>query len=268
VQGNFIGTDVSGTHALGNTGEGVYLVDASFNLIGGPGRGNVISANGGSGVDMLAELAPDIGNKVEGNWIGTDRSGTLRLGNHWDGVSRQSVNPTDSVSASYGNEIGGADTLGPVPAGVGNTVAFNTLDAVSIKGQLMVSNPVRGKSIYGNGGLGINTQDPPGEWVQLLYGNSASDNVTFVVFNPTPCWAEVVVDFYASAPGDAPPGGVQGRRYLGSYVVQVPPEFVTGGPMVFTVPLAKRFAKGELLSATLTDYWVSTSGFSNSVAAV
>jgi hypothetical protein len=50
VQGNFIGTDVTGTKALSNvSGEGVHLEGgASNNTIGGtvPGTGNLISSKG------------------------------------------------------------------------------------------------------------------------------------------------------------------------------------------------------------------------------
>ena len=35
VQGNYIGTDVSGANALGNTGNGVFLNNATRNVIGG-----------------------------------------------------------------------------------------------------------------------------------------------------------------------------------------------------------------------------------------
>jgi titin len=54
VQGNFIGTDVTGKLPLGNLRSGVHLFGASDNLIGGAalGTGNLISANGASGVDI------------------------------------------------------------------------------------------------------------------------------------------------------------------------------------------------------------------------
>ena len=47
IQGNTIGTDMTGTLALGNTLEGIYLERAPSNTIGGAvsGAGNLISAN-------------------------------------------------------------------------------------------------------------------------------------------------------------------------------------------------------------------------------
>lgn len=51
VQGNFIGTDVSGNGNLGNSTHGVFI-NTSNNTIGGaaPAAGNVIAYNGGDGV--------------------------------------------------------------------------------------------------------------------------------------------------------------------------------------------------------------------------
>jgi hypothetical protein len=70
VQGNWVGTDASGTHALGNGAHGVWVLDSSSNLIGGmvPGAGNVIAANAGSGVLIASDAAAAaIHNQVEGN---------------------------------------------------------------------------------------------------------------------------------------------------------------------------------------------------------
>jgi titin len=54
VQGNFIGTDVTGLLPLRNLGNGVHLLGTSDNLIGGAttGTGNLISGNGGNGVEI------------------------------------------------------------------------------------------------------------------------------------------------------------------------------------------------------------------------
>ncbi|MGH7137659.1 MAG: hypothetical protein ACREHD_18080, partial [Pirellulales bacterium] len=47
IQGNLIGTDVTGTASLGNGGAGIYVVATRNAAIGGavPGAGNVISSN-------------------------------------------------------------------------------------------------------------------------------------------------------------------------------------------------------------------------------
>ena len=83
VQGNFIGTDLTTAVDLGNALDGVLITGgASGNLIGGatPGAGNVISGNGEVlGNDLRISGVGTLGNKVQGNFIGTDKSGTAAL---------------------------------------------------------------------------------------------------------------------------------------------------------------------------------------------
>ena len=77
IAGNFIGTDVLGTSAAGNGQDGIAATTSNFNTIGGitPEVRNVISGNGNSGIDMQ----PSNGNLIEGNFIGTDATGTVAL---------------------------------------------------------------------------------------------------------------------------------------------------------------------------------------------
>src|SRR5205085_5208468 len=64
IEGNFIGTDVSGVNRLGNGGDGVFVENNSItNMIGGPdpGAGNLIAFNRGSGVHIPDDPStPDI----------------------------------------------------------------------------------------------------------------------------------------------------------------------------------------------------------------
>lgn len=74
VQGNFIGTDVSGIVALANAREGVYIQESRNNLIGGTtsGAGNVISSNKLNGIFLFSPVANGTtGTLVQGNFIGT-----------------------------------------------------------------------------------------------------------------------------------------------------------------------------------------------------
>ncbi len=82
VVGNYIGTDVHGTAALGNAVDGVLINGGSTaNTIGGTatGSGNIISGNSDSGVYLSGGATS--GNVVVGNLIGTDVHGTAALGN-------------------------------------------------------------------------------------------------------------------------------------------------------------------------------------------
>ena len=95
IEGNYIGTNAAGTAALGNGYYGVSISDGASNTIGGTatGAGNVISGNGSAGVVLGSS-----GNLVQGNYIGTDATGTAALGNRAYGVD---------VTGGSGNTIGG-----------------------------------------------------------------------------------------------------------------------------------------------------------------
>ncbi len=96
VEGDFIGTDVTGSHKLGNARHGVVISSVtdsgspsgSYNTIGGSvsGAGNLISGNGDYGVVVFGPYGGATGNVLQGNLIGTDASGELNLGNTGDGI--------------------------------------------------------------------------------------------------------------------------------------------------------------------------------------
>jgi CSLREA domain-containing protein len=134
VQGNFIGTDVTGKVALGNSGPGVNVEGgASGNLIGGTGAntGNLISGNRDSGV-RIANAGTE-GNKVQGNLIGTDINGTGPLGNGYIGIQ-----VTDGAAD---NLIGGTED------GARNVISGNNFAGVAIAGNGTTGNTVQGNYI-------------------------------------------------------------------------------------------------------------------------
>jgi Ca2+-binding RTX toxin-like protein len=139
VLGNFIGTDVTGSLALGNGSAGVFLQNAPRNTIGGAtaGDGNVISGNMGDGV--FANLSSATLNVIEGNFIGTDATGNVALPNH--------VGVEINGGASSNFIGGGTMAGGVVPAGVGSVPGLGT----SFPGNLISGNTVNGIVISGAG---------------------------------------------------------------------------------------------------------------------
>jgi hypothetical protein len=80
VQGNLIGTDITGASNLGNEGRGVFIQDAAANLIGGTvaGAGNIIAYNRGEGVGIQGNVSVRnsiLGNSIYANKFGIDIAG-------------------------------------------------------------------------------------------------------------------------------------------------------------------------------------------------
>ncbi len=84
VEGNFFGTNLAGTVRLGNIFNGI-ISSSPNNRIGGtsPGARNLFS---GQGNPPIALIQGANGNVILGNLIGTDVTGSLRLGNTEDGI--------------------------------------------------------------------------------------------------------------------------------------------------------------------------------------
>lgn len=81
VQGNFIGTNATGTKAVWNGGSGISVNGGTRNLIGGTvaGARNIISGNKADGI--VINKAGATYNVIQGNYVGTDVTGTKRIGN-------------------------------------------------------------------------------------------------------------------------------------------------------------------------------------------
>jgi hypothetical protein len=131
IQGNDIGIDVTGTHALGNHQNGVLVVASSGNTIGGttPGARNVISGNALNGITGGNGIMGAGSNVIEGNYIGTDVTGTHDLGNE-SGIQMDA--PFDTLiggtAAGAGNLISGNQGTGiNLVFGQGNRIQGNTI---------------------------------------------------------------------------------------------------------------------------------------------
>ncbi len=167
VQGNYIGTDVTGTLPIGNSLVGVRLSrGATDNIVGGPGlAGNLISSNG---YGVLLDLAAN-GNYVVGNFIGTDISGTAPLGNV-DGVFIVGA-PNNYVG---GTLPGSSEVLGNLISGsIGNFAAGTFGAGVLIGGPGANGNLVQGNRI-GTNYNGTIAIPNAGDGVTI---NRASDNI-------------------------------------------------------------------------------------------
>ncbi len=140
IEGNFIGTDASGTAALANRQDGVYIKAPPGNTIGGtlPGARNVISGNTWSGVNIDFSSSMNL---VQGNFIGTKANGTQALGNSFDGITEKG---------------GGSNTIGGTAAGAGNVISGNNggMEIDSFNGMNLVQGNRIGTDVTGAAALG------------------------------------------------------------------------------------------------------------------
>jgi hypothetical protein len=188
VSGNYIGTDLSGTAALGNgavVGAGRWGIEisdeASHNRIGGTtgGERNLISGNGdlfcgppelarasGGGILVRNSAAS---NRVQGNYLGTDASGMLPIPNALVGVAidNTSENLIGGAAAGEGNLISGNSCGGPPPPRAGIWLAGSSNKVLG---------NVIGPDVTGTGVFTTNCNGWTGIWVPAA-GNLVAGNV-------------------------------------------------------------------------------------------
>ena len=258
VEGNYIGTDVTGTMGLGNGYSGVYITCQS-NTIGGTtqGAGNLISANGtansfegNAGITISGGTFGTTGNVIEGNLIGTDVTGKLNLGNVGDGVYI-----TDSASS---NTIGGS------AANASNVIAFNGRDGVNVDLN-SVMDLISQNSIFGNTNLGIdlenahanaggNNQEPApvlSSYTTLASGSTQTEWTLSAA--PTTTYT---IEFFASALGSAD-GVSEGQTFLTSKLETTNAAGDASFTLTTSLPAGETF-----VTATATDPNGNTSQFS------
>ncbi len=230
--GNLIGTDVTGEAALGNGGDGIDLAfDTNANTVGGftgdggaPLAANIIGANGGTGVN----IGISYNNDVQGNFIGTDRTMTVDLGNALAGVR--------ITGPSQNNNIG--QGIGEGFYGSGNAIAFNDGNGVELlppDGTAADAdfNAILSNAIWDNGGLGIdlngdgvtaNDTDPANDaddgpndlknFPDVVYGDSDGEQTTGAVTSFSSAPAEVIMYQLFVSDSCDPSGNGEGQRYL------------------------------------------------------
>jgi hypothetical protein len=252
VQGNFIGTDVTGTLPRGCSTGVLVSGNARFTQI----LNNVIAGSTNYGVDLESTSS---GTVVQANRIGTDVTGATGMGN-LGGVF---------ISSSNGNTIGGA------AVGQGNRIAYNRGVGVAVSSG--TQNAIRRNAIYANQLLGIdldvtgvnpndtgdgdiggnNLQNFP---VLSSAGVSAAGTTVAGSFNSTANSAFTVEFFLSTAcNGPAPADCGEGEILLGSVVVNTN----GSGDGGFNLVLPLRVPSGQVITATATDPDGNTSEFSH-----
>ena len=266
IQGNLIGTDATGTQPLGNGLDGVEIFGAA-NVIGGTDvmARNVISGNGRNGILMGTDNAPVHDNLIQGNFIGTDITGTNLLGNAGDGVL---------VSISTNNTIGGqVTTAGAPPA---NVIAGNSGNGVNLINFIQTSGlSVLGNSIFANAALGIDlnndgvTLNDPGDpdtgpnnlqnYPVLTSVSSSGGNTAIAGTLNSTANTTYRIEFFANNAVD-PTGYGEGQSFAGSTNVTTD----ANGNASFNISVPQ-IAGIQHVTATATDPNGNTSEFSGAI---
>ncbi|WP_420315725.1 BspA family leucine-rich repeat surface protein [Ekhidna sp.] len=223
IQGNYIGTDVTGMIAIPNTGPDVISLGTSgtSNILD-----NVISGNSGTALQLVATSDCII----QGNLIGVASDGSTSLGN-------------DIGIEAVGNVDG--HTIGGVGAGEGNTIANNTSIGISFGGTNVDTNSFIGNSIYCNGtgillnATGNNNIQPP-----------VINEVTAATIGGTGVTGEDI-HVYRDNSG-CTPTDPQGQEYLGT-------DTVVGGVWQLS---GLTIAASDIITATASNLTDGTSEFS------
>src|SRR5262249_27371261 len=143
ITANFIGTDVTGLLDYGNAQNGIRIGEKAYgNTIGGTlaGTGNLISANGQSGIFILGSNNP-----IANNFIGTDANGVANAATSFANRFGKSNNFTGIPAASPAAPVSGNTGCGVLLngfaqnnqiglPGAGNIFAQNISGGVGIQG--------------------------------------------------------------------------------------------------------------------------------------
>ncbi|MGZ5492905.1 MAG: right-handed parallel beta-helix repeat-containing protein [Thermoanaerobaculia bacterium] len=235
IDGCYVGSDSTGTRAVPN-GRGIYLenmngeVGAVFDnrIAARAAAGCVISGNAGDGISIVDGYV-----RIEGNLIGTDRTGLAPLANGGSGIR--------SAGTSFVQN---------------NAIAFNRGNGVVVLKPALV-NSLYPNRIYANaslgidiGGDGVTENGTPGvEMAPVIVSARATGNETRVTFRaPSPPPGVIystAVTFYASSFADATGRG-EGR------VVAWETNIFLDGPRNEIDGVIPRNFAGKFIAATAT----------------
>ena len=259
IQGNYIGTDVSGTSDLGNGGNGIRVSSGANCIVGGTTAEarNIISGNNSNGIELN-----NSGNQILGNFIGTQMDGTTALANGRHGVF---------VAKFFIGFSANNNTIGGKISGAGNRIQNNGGDGVFVASG--TGNAIVENSIFANVGLGIdlgtdgvtsNDSDDVDSGANnlqnfpvLTSATSSSGKATIQgTLNSKPSTAFTVA-IYSNSQCD-PSGFGEGEAPVSSSTVTTD----ASGDANFIITLSSSLPIGNSVVATATDPTGNTSEFS------
>jgi CSLREA domain-containing protein len=256
ISGNTVGLNAGRTVARGNSQHGVFLSNTfgSDVTVGAAGGMNVISANGGDGINGLVANS-----SIMNNRIGTDGTGTIDLGNAGAGIRGGAGQVTANLIS--GNGMQGVVLEGSSQALTNNIIRRNALEGVKVTSASTVST-ITANSIFSNGGIGIDlTPDgvTPNDATDPDLGANGLQNYPVITsalavggtsriegsLNSTPNTL-FALHFYASSVAD-PSGFGEGEQFIGTTNVTTD----ASGNATFTW-IGPSVTVGNLITSTAT----------------
>jgi hypothetical protein len=257
IQGNLVGVvPVNGTYVpLANAKEGIVIRNSPRNTVGGTTAPacNTIGGNSLEGIYITDDSAT--GNVVAENGIGTDSSGTMVLGNKFDGVlinaSANRIGGSQGVDGNVIRNNGGAGVY--VLKGTGNLFGHNSIGANKSLGiDLDPPGPNPNDSLDTDGGPNLRQNYPVIDSVQ----RQAATTVVYGRLNSVPN-SSYTIEFFENSSAD-PSGYGQGEFSLGTTPVTT--DGAGNGAFAMTVQFP--LAPGKVVTSTATDASGNTSEFS------
>jgi hypothetical protein len=248
ISGNLIGLTADGATVLGNGGNGIQIQRPPS--LSSPSPVTTVTVGGDSSLyrNVIAGSLNGIfnsadGTVIQGNFIGTDITGTLDFGNQLYGIFVD-----DGHMAITGNIVANSGS-------VGIEVFRSQTTGVSIRGNSIYSNFYHGIDL-GNDGVSLNDVgdfDTGTNNLQNfpLLSSATTDGVTTTIAGTLDSSGTFTLDFFANAACDTygngyPYGHGEGETLLGSTTM------VSAGNTSFNVTLPVPVAVGQIITATAT----------------
>lgn len=250
IQGNYIGTNITGTATINNV-TGIHIRGgATGNIIGGsdPKEGNLISGNDNIGIQFSDNDTS--GNIIQGNMVGTQADGVSPLGNKY--------------GISFNNQTISNNCIGGVNPGEGNIIAHNQEEGIILKDQAGSGNSILGNLIFSNGDRAINldtnnsvqANDPddadvgPNDYQNypVITATVFDDGKVYITgtLDSTPDTTFRIEFFSGATPHDSSHGDAE--AFLGAMTVTTD----ANGDVLFSETLTAVMNAGDFITATAT----------------
>ena len=182
IKNNYIGTDTTGTVALGNGGEGVSIESTVTNLTIGSDldgsndadEGNVISVSGTGAAISFISTANVTTAAIHGNTLGMNAAKTVAMANYTNGIY---VNTANITTLNIGST--NSNSRNYISGNIGAGIYFVTAPATATANILnnIIGLNGAGTAAVANGNIGINLGTANAATVNIGDGTSSGRNI-------------------------------------------------------------------------------------------